>query len=94
MHISQALLIYPSKGNVSKGPEIPKISFLEMDGYKVIPTNQSIVILKQLVVDGISMDNDSEQFRYNLIYLQAISESCPNLQKRKFSIEKRANFAS
>ena len=63
MHIPQALLIYPSKGNVSNGPEMPKISFLEMDGYKVIPTNQSIVTLKQLVVDGISMDSDLGQLR-------------------------------
>ena len=63
MHIPQALLIYPSKGNVSNGSEMAKISFLEMDGHRVIPTNQSIVTLKQLVVDGIYMDSDLGQFR-------------------------------
>ena len=41
-----------------------KISFLEMDGYKVIQTNQSIMTLKQLVMDGINMDSDLGQFRY------------------------------
>ena len=62
-YIPHALLIYPSEGNVSNGPEMPKISFLEMDGYKVKPTNQSIVTPKQLVMDGIYMDSGLGQLR-------------------------------
>ena len=63
-YIPQALLIYPSKGNVSIGLEMATISFLGMDGYKVIPTNQSIVTLNQLVMDGIYMDSDLGLIRY------------------------------